>query len=402
MLTLLAPLLEPANRTELLKTPAGYELRRNGKPFFVKGAGAPKERLAELARYGANSGRTWGVGADSQAYLDEAQKRGIAVTIGFWMRRNDGFSYRDPKQLDEQAAEFRKWVRTYRSHPALLMWAVGNEVELGGEQPEIWLQTERLAKIAKEEDPGRPVMAVVADMWPEKMDALLKYCPTLDLLGVNSYTGLPTLRERMVRWTKPYLVTEFAFTQLTKNDSFPFVSFIEPGSRAKAASVESAYRKQILAEPGRILGSYFFYWSAASTGTSGLHSPFLSTGEALESVPTMARLWRGRAISNRWPVLRVDTKPREVGAGSWLGLAVSSRDPDGDAVTTRWELLSNEPSKRFVGDFEQKMSGFGRGMVAGGRLSVKLPIEKGEYRLLLVARDGRGAATTESVSLRVK
>ncbi|MBC8143762.1 MAG: hypothetical protein H7Y38_20215, partial [Armatimonadetes bacterium] len=165
--------------TKLVKSGADFSLLRGGKPYYVKGAGA-ETRLEELKRTGANSVRTWGVDDKTGAFLDKCHALGLTVTVGYWMRKNDGFSYKNAAMRDEQAADFRKRVRQYKNHPAVLFWSVGNEVELGAESPEVWDQIERLAKIAKEEDPAHPVMTVLADMWPEKMAFIRERCPSLD------------------------------------------------------------------------------------------------------------------------------------------------------------------------------------------------------------------------------
>src|SRR5690242_5057739 len=59
------------------KTENGFRLTRDGKPYFIRGAGgsASKSLLRDV---GGNSFRTWG--ADNlDAQLDEAQKLGLTV-----------------------------------------------------------------------------------------------------------------------------------------------------------------------------------------------------------------------------------------------------------------------------------------------------------------------------------
>src|SRR5271166_6421159 len=56
----------------VVKNGEGWQLLRNGEPYFIKGAGGDGPR-ALLARAGGNSIRTWG--ADKlDALLDEAQR----------------------------------------------------------------------------------------------------------------------------------------------------------------------------------------------------------------------------------------------------------------------------------------------------------------------------------------
>src|SRR4051794_40366398 len=58
----------------------GFQLTRDGKPYFIRGAGGGGSK-ALLREVGGNSFRTWG--ADNlEAALDEAQKLGLTVTVG--------------------------------------------------------------------------------------------------------------------------------------------------------------------------------------------------------------------------------------------------------------------------------------------------------------------------------
>ena len=64
---------------ELIKTADGHwQLIRDGQPYYIKGAGGdgPKDLLAKA---GANTFRTWGIGPDFGEQLDQAQQLGINV-----------------------------------------------------------------------------------------------------------------------------------------------------------------------------------------------------------------------------------------------------------------------------------------------------------------------------------
>src|SRR4051812_26366627 len=103
-------------KVEVTKSAQGWQLLRDGKPYLIKGAGGggPKELLAQL---GGNSFRTWGVGDDTQKQLDEAQKLGLTVTLGIWLRHeSDGFRYSDPKQVAEQFEKAKQAIEQYKDH----------------------------------------------------------------------------------------------------------------------------------------------------------------------------------------------------------------------------------------------------------------------------------------------
>src|SRR5690348_9550075 len=77
---------------DLVKTDQGFQLLRDGRPYFIKGAGGDGSRKALVAA-GGNSLRTWG--ADKlQGVLDEAQQLGLTVAVGIWLgHERHGFDY---------------------------------------------------------------------------------------------------------------------------------------------------------------------------------------------------------------------------------------------------------------------------------------------------------------------
>ena len=93
---------------ELQKTDDGWQLRRNGKPYFIRGAGGSGASLEQLAAAGGNSVRTWGAD-DIDDLLDEAHARGLTVTVGIWLgHERHGFDYGDRRQVREQLERARE------------------------------------------------------------------------------------------------------------------------------------------------------------------------------------------------------------------------------------------------------------------------------------------------------
>lgn len=405
MLALLAALAlaAPQPVTEIRRADVGFELYHRGKPYWIQGAGADDE-LESLREAGGNSVRTWGMDADTGELLDRAHALGLTVTLGYWMRKDEGFDYKSEAHKREQAEELRKWVRTYRDHPAVLIWAVGNEQELGTPWPEVFIQTNRLAQIVKEEDPTRPVMSVLADMWPEKAGNIERHLTSVDLLGINSYGGLGTLHERMEFWKKPYIVSEFQTLASQDVPKTPWGTPIEPSSAHKARDLRALYASAIRARKGRVLGSYFFYWGRSGSGTASWWTPFLATGERLASYETLREIWSGRRPPNRSPILTLtENEPVSVNPTGDVRIHANASDPDGDGVSIRYEVLSDDPSARFQGDFEMAMSAFGSGSLASGiPMAIKAPDRPGPYRVLVIATDGKGAAAVDFIYFSVK
>jgi hypothetical protein len=125
--------------------------------------------------------------------LDEAQQLGLDRYRRHLARATSGhgFSYHDAKQVDEQLQRARASIERYKDHPAVLIWGIGNEMEGGGDNPAIWAAIEAIAKAAKEIDPNHPTMTVIAELGEEskKAVAIHKFCPSIDIIGINSYGG---------------------------------------------------------------------------------------------------------------------------------------------------------------------------------------------------------------------
>src|SRR5437667_636533 len=202
-----------AVRVDLTRSTGGWQLRREGKPYFIKGAGggASKELLARL---GGNSFRTWGVGDDTARQLDEAQKLGLTVTVGVALRRDgEGLDYHNTAQVAEQFDRAREAILRFKDHPALLMWGIGNEMEgfKDGDNPAVWNAVEQIAALAKKLDPNHPTMTVVAEVGGARVKSIHQLCPSTDIVGINSYGGASSAGERYRKagGTKPFVLSEF-------------------------------------------------------------------------------------------------------------------------------------------------------------------------------------------------
>ncbi len=155
---------------KLVRDDQGYRLLRGGKPYFIQGAGGDGP-LDLLARSGANSIRTWGA-EHLDRTLDEAHKHGLSVAVGIWLgHERHGFNYNDADQVAAQAEMVRGVIERYKSHPAVLLWGLGNEMEgyAAGDNAAIWSAINNLAVMAKKLDPKHPTMTVVAEIGGDRV-----------------------------------------------------------------------------------------------------------------------------------------------------------------------------------------------------------------------------------------
>lgn len=395
----------------------GFQLVRDGKPFFIKGAGGT-QNLAQLVKYGGNSIRTWGVEqldekVDGKNLLDRAQALGLAVTAGLWVKHErHGFNYSDPAQVKQQREDIRAAVRKYKDHPALLMWGLGNEMEgpmSDGADPRIWKELEELAKIVKEEDPHHPVMTVIASAVPAKVKGVMENYPSIDVLGVNAYGGASGVGKalKQLGWPKPFVLTEFGPLGHWEVPKTSWGAPIEPSSRDKAGSYYATQTSVVADGKGSCLGTYVFLWGHKQEVTSTWYGMFLKSGEKLPTVDAMVRAWTGAWPENRCPkILGVDTPLREatVGAGQSVTAAAKAEDPEGDPLKYEWVVYGESTDRKVGGDDEAEPPAVEGCIVSqkDGEVAIRTPDKPGAYRLFLTVRDGKGNASADNIAFQVK
>ena len=374
-----------------------WRLTLNGKPYFIKGGGGGGSK-ALLKEIGGNSFRTWGAGR-AKAELDEAKKYGQTVMLGFWLgHHNHGFSYLDKAALEKTEREVLETVAQIKDHPALLCYALGNEMELGEPNPkEMWQFINRLAKKVKAADPNHPVGTVVADMWKDKADAINQYAPELQYMGINSYGGATSVgrRWRELGGKVPYILTEYGPKGADEGAKAPNGLPLELTSTRKADWYREIYEKTILDEKGKwCLGGYVFTWGHKNEVSPTWFGTMLPDGTKLEVVATLAKFWGGK-VANRCPRIEEVKVSKDAPAeGEVIEASVAAKDLDGDKLKWRWTLIDEASYYGEAGLGLAMPQGWDEAIVAGqgtNKVKVKLP-GGGKYRLYAYCFDGKGNA----------
>jgi hypothetical protein len=393
----------------LERTPQGYQLLRDGKPYFVRGAGGDGS-LALLARSGGNSLRTWG--ADHlQAKLDEAQRLGLTVAVGIWLgHERHGFDYNNADQVSAQFEEARRTVERFKNHPAVLVWGLGNEME-GYERADnaaIWSAVNSLAGMAKQLDPNHPTMTVVAEIGGDRVKNVHRLCPNIDILGINSYGGVATLARRYAEagGEKPFIVTEFGPPGVWESAKNAWGVAPELTSTEKAESYRRAYERSIASQTGKCLGSYAFAWGHKQEATATWFGMLLPDGSKLAAVDAMTELWSGKPPANRCPAIEklLLKEADQVELGATVHAELRASDPEGDQLSVRWLLSREAEALGTGGDAEAIPETFADAVTKADdhQAEIKLPVEPGGYRLFAYVYDGQGGAAVANVPLLVK
>ncbi len=384
-----------------------WTLMRSGQPYRVRGAGG-EGPLTLLGASGGNSARTWGIDKGTRQRLDEAHANGLTVAVGIWLEHSQkGFDYSDPRKAASQTERVLQAVRDLKNHPAVLVWGLGNEMEgyEEGASPAVWKYIESLAQAVKKVDPLHPTMSVVAEITPAKVAAIEAHCPSLDIVGINSYGGCTSLpkRYREAGATKPFIVTEFGPVGTWEVPKNSIDAILEPTNAEKARQ----YRESYLAtnnEAPLCLGSYAFLWGNKQEGTATWFGMLLPDGQKTAAVDVMTEAWTGRPVANRVPEIgRFEiVGSDEVEPGSKVEARLTASDPEGTPLKASWTLMREADRYVTGGDFQQRPADFPQALLrrdADG-CTVEMPPEPGLYRLYVEISDGNGAATA-NIPLRV-
>lgn len=393
---------------KLLSTKTGWQLTRDGQPYVIKGVGGDKQ-LDKLVAAGGNSIRTWSA-EKLQPILDEAHKLGLTVTVGLWLgHERHGFDYNNAEQVAAQYQAAEQTILSFKDHPAVLMWALGNEMEgyAAGDNAAIWSAINNLATMAKRLDPNHPTMTVVAEIGGDRVKNIHRLCPDIDIVGINSYGGAATLpqRYRDAGGTKPYVITEFGpagMWEVTKNG---WGAAPEPTSTEKAESYQKTYVANVTANAAQCLGSYAFLWGQKQEATATWFGLLLPDGSRLGGVDVLSELWTGKVPANRCPTIKAFSIAGEtkVKPHATVTARLDVSDPDQDPLNVQWVLQAEAQEFAVGGDAEAVPPTFPEAIVksSGTSAEVKLPEGGGGYRLFAYIRDGKGNAAVANLPLYV-
>jgi hypothetical protein len=391
------PIWAQVIKVEITKNANGnYQLIRGNNPFYVKGAGGDVFMDKTLAA-GGNSVRLWGA-ENAQAVLDEAQKKGLTVMLGLWMPpERHGFDYSDKWACQDQVEQFKSIVNRFKNHPALLLWGVGNEVDLEYTDFSVWKAVQNIAAMIHEEDKNHPTCVVTAGIDAPEVSLIKEYCPDIDILGVNTYGDLPSLPEkiRLFGWTKPYLVTEWGPNGHWEVAKTKWGAAIEQTSTEKAITYRERYVNYIQNDSSLCLGSYAFLWGQKQETTPTWYGVFVD-GKQTEAVNVLQEVWSGTApkywapqidsflLNNTLPFKSVELKK---GAKTNVKLHINHKDVS--SLGFKWELLPESEFTKSGGDVEKRPDAMPISMKGNNNVgySFNAPYQKGAYRLFVYIID---------------
>jgi hypothetical protein len=383
----------------------GYELLRGGKPYFIKGA-AGLQHFDLLREKGGNSVRIYTANY-ADVMLDEAQRQGLTVMFGLWMKPPyEKFDYYDPKAVEAQNQEVYRQVLRFKNHPALLMWNLGNELDNHTKDYKVYQIVNETAQMIHKLDPNHPVTTTITQgIGP--IPAIAQLCPDIDVLTVNVFGDLLKQPQRLLNagWKGPYIIGEFGGQGWWEASQTSWDAPLDQSSSSKAEFIARGYQATINGNRTHCLGSYVLYWGNRFEQTDMWLSMFGPKGEKTPMVDMAQYLWTGKTAPNQAPAVgsislahQLDIDNVSLRPNTDYPAALTAFDPEGDSLQVEWKITHDVdevhtlPQNRTAPEAIASAIRTTKGLTA----LVHTPAQRGAYRLLVNVYDGHGNITCNS------
>ncbi|MEQ8238791.1 MAG: glycoside hydrolase family 2 TIM barrel-domain containing protein, partial [Cyclobacteriaceae bacterium] len=367
---------------------------------YIQGAGLEFSSIHELAAHGANSFRTWRVDNGKQSgkeVLDEAHRYGLKVMMGIEVaRERHGFDYDDVQAVADQLQQIRQDVEALKDHPALIIWGIGNELNLHSTNPKVWNAVNDISKMIHEVDPNHLTTTSLAGLDKSLVAEINERAPDIDILSVQLYGAVTTLPALMkvVGWEGALIVSEWGATGYWEVNKTAWGAPIEENSAVKADSFLARYTSAIAPLKEQCIGSYVFLWGQKQERTSTWFGFFTQDGRKTEVLDVMHYLWNGQWPDHRSPrisqmlLFGKEATDNVVLKAERSYEAVVKVTPT-ENLTYRWEVLRESEATQSGGDLEEVPEEIPALIVSEqqNKILMNAPKEPGAYRLYVYVED---------------
>jgi hypothetical protein len=251
---------------------------------------------------------------------------------------------------------------------------------------------EAVAAYVKKVDPNHPTMTVVAQS-EHAMQMVRDKCPSIDILGCNSYGGISKLAKQIREsgLNKPYIVSEWGVDGSWEVNKTSWGAALEPSSTDKAR-IWSDRHELIAGDIGKCLGGYAFYWGHKQETTPTWFGIFLEDGSRTELLESLQSAWSGKYPETRAPRIgkyRINRKQPKANlvlrSGRKAKADFELLMPDPQGVRIRWELIPESLKTGIGGDREERPQSEALKVLKqdGTMLRFEVPAKPGPYRLFL-------------------
>ena len=398
-------------KVSIIKTSNGFQLTKNGEPYYIKGAGA-KSNFKKVVESGGNSIRIWST--NKSELLDSAYKYNLSVCLGIWVaQERNGFNYNDEYNVRSQIELIKKEILRLKDHPSVILWGIGNEVDLQYSNFKVWETIEEIAKFIKKVDPNHPTMTVIAGLDPSKVFMIKKHCPSVDILGINVYGAIENapLNIRRYGWEKPYVITEWGVNGPFEAKTNSWGAKIEPTNGFKANQRLRRYKNIIESDKSLCLGSYCFLWGQKQESTSTWHGMYLSNGHPTEAIDVMQYCWSGNWPKQRAPsIMQIKLngdnwkKNHIFSTGEEVSLEYVFNRNNNDSLIFDYQLYPETFSNKGGGDFQESPDEIPIEIISKSenKISFKVPSRKGYYRIFVFLKNKYNKSSVANIPFQVE
>lgn len=290
---------QDARKVHVLKTPKGYQMFRNGKPFFIKGASG-NSRMVELKAAGANTIRIYDtLGLEEKLTLADSIDLAVVVDIPLQIKNLNEIDLETIDWID-------KFVKKYKGHPSLLFWMLGNEVYY----PKIFSNDivksfNAIVNHIHTLDPDHPVSTAVSTGAIKEILAIDLKSSGIDFISINIFgriNSFDQIKRLLFIWQGPYIFSEWGNNGPWEGDTTKWQAPLEQTSTEKAIQIRDRYQKYIeTIDDDRFLGSFAFYWGHKQETTHTWFSLFTEKGQKTQAVFELKNAWAETPRSFRGP-----------------------------------------------------------------------------------------------------
>ena len=336
--------------------------------YEIKGVGG--EQFLQIAKdAGANTIRTWAIYTDyrTRDVLDEADNLGIKVILGFWMAHqgdNGGWQwdYADDG-TDYYVNQLNNFLQLYGNHPAVLMWGLGNEVNIS---PEYLQCANTLSTIIHNYKPSNITCIVIVNAPQSTINAIEQYAPDIDMIGANSYGSAGVagaINDLTTYWGKAYFISEYGQRGTWAVPNTSWGTAIEDTPQVKVNDLNNCHNAINNAD-ANCKGSVVFLWQPFLMHTHTWWGCLLPENPEIESQSTgmvpyttpysdlMEKHFTGSYPDDRAPIISNITingssaNSITLTAGNNFTCSVTATDPDGDTITYKWWVYNYNGNER--------------------------------------------------------
>jgi hypothetical protein len=310
------------------KTETGYKLIRNGAPYYIKGASG-NSYLKELAEAGGNTIRVYDT-LNLEDILNEAQKNNLAVIVDIYIPRfqTDHNPYSIKENNDLLKEDLREFIRNYKSHPAILFWNLGNELDYpsllqkGHRIPDIndlknifkilierksFINTfNELIEIIHIEDPNHPVSTSVSThlFWKRLLSIHIN-SPKLDIIGYNIFAPPVKMKSQLDKLSffvklMPFYISEWGTEGPWAQEHTAWRAPLETTSTNKGEQYKENYAI-ITNQYSQSLGSTVFYWGQKQERTHTWFNIFDEEGRKSQVFYELEKIWLNEPVQFNYP-----------------------------------------------------------------------------------------------------